>query len=486
MSLGTEGDLTIRSFVDGEFIDPADGQWLDNYDPAVGEVYSRVANSPASDVDRAVAAATRASRDWSRLSVEHRADYLRRVAEGIRMRADELARAECRDSGKPLKLARDLEIPRAAQNFRFFAGLIQGMSTAAHDSPVGLNVTLAQPFGVGGTISPWNLPLYLFTWKVAPALAAGNCVVAKPSELTPLTAAMLGEICVEVGLPRGVLNIVQGSGPVTGQALVEHPGIRAISFTGGTETGAKIAAIAAPRFKKLSLELGGKNPNVIFADCDFDKMLSTTFRSSFQNQGQICLCGSRILVEASIYDDFMAAFLAMVQKAKVGDPFEDENDLGAVVSRAHQQKILNAIDTAVEEGGRVLAGGHAVSVPGRCQRGWFVAPTVIENLDQSCCTNQQEIFGPVVTVQPFRDADHAIELANAVRYGLSATVWTGNLNRALRVAENIEAGVVWVNGWLIRDLRTPFGGVKDSGVGREGGIDALEFWTQKKNVCFCR
>ncbi|MBX3416245.1 MAG: aldehyde dehydrogenase [Pirellulaceae bacterium] len=478
--------LKIRSFINGEFVEPSNGQWLDNYDPAVGEVFSQVADSPREDVDRAVAAASLASREWSRLAIEGRSNWLNKIADGIQERSAELAAAECRDSGKPLKLARDFEIPRAAQNFRFFASLIAGSSTSAHDSPIALNITLAQPWGVGGTISPWNLPLYLFTWKVAPALAAGNCVVAKPSEVTPYTASLLGEICQSVGLPPGVLNIVQGSGGTTGQALVEHPGIRAVSFTGGTATGAKIAAATAPLFKKVSLELGGKNPNIIFADCDFEKMLATTFRSSFQNQGQICLCGSRILVERSIYERFRDAFVSLTERARVGDPLDESSDLGAVVSRPHQQKILAAIERAKQEGGRVLTGGTAVNVPGRCANGWFVAPTIIENLAQSCSTNQQEIFGPVVTLQPFDNEPEALSLANDVPYGLSATVWTSDVNRALRVAEQVQTGVVWVNGWLVRDLRTPFGGMKESGVGREGGLDSLEFWTQKKNICLCR
>ncbi|MEQ1904454.1 MAG: aldehyde dehydrogenase [Pirellulaceae bacterium] len=486
MSVGNQSDDRIRSFINGEFVDPVEGKWLDNFEPATGEVYSEVANSSSADVHNAVLAAEKAFPAWSRLSVDERAGWLHRIANGIHSRLKELAIAESRDSGKLLKLALDMEIPRAEINFRFFAGMITGSSTLAHDSPTGLNVTLQQPWGVGATISPWNLPLYLFTWKVAPALAAGNCLVAKPSEMTPLTAMMLGEICQSIGLPPGVLNIVQGVGGRAGQAMVEHPRIPAISFTGGTVTGAKIATTAAPHFKKVSLELGGKNPNLIFADCDFDKMLATTMRSSFQNQGQICLCGSRIYVERSLYPKFIDAFVERTKKWKVGDPNDESVNMGAVVSAAHQQKILAAIEQAKVEGARILTGGEAVKVPGRCANGWFVAPTIIENAGPACAANQNEIFGPVVTVQPFDGTDQAIDLANGVQYGLSSSVWTSNLDRAMQVAREIQSGVVWINGWLIRDLRTPFGGMKNSGVGREGGLESLEFWQQKKNVCFCR
>jgi aminomuconate-semialdehyde/2-hydroxymuconate-6-semialdehyde dehydrogenase len=475
----------IRSFFDGRFVEPAGDHWLNNHEPATGEVYSRVADSRANDVDGAVQAAVRAFPEWSATSPDERSRWLHRLADGIEARLDEFAEAESRDSGKPVWLARQFEIPRAVTNFRFFAGLASGQSSESHDSPAGLNVTLRQPWGAVASISPWNLPLYLLTWKIAPALATGNCVVAKPSELTPLTAMMLGEVCAAAGLPAGVLNLVQGAGSTTGQALVEHPAIKAVSFTGGTATGARIASTAAPRFKKLSLELGGKNPNVIFADCDFDKMLATTLRSSFQNQGQICLCGSRILVERSLHDRFVSAFVEKTSGLVVGDPRDPKSVLGAVVSQPHQQKILAAIRQARTDGAEVLCGGEAVAVPGRCKNGWFVAPTVLAGLGPGCTANQDEIFGPVVTIQAFDDDDHALALANDSRYGLSSTVWTGNLPRALRVAKQIETGVVWINGWLIRDLRTPFGGMKQSGVGREGGQEAMAFWTQPRNICFC-
>jgi aminomuconate-semialdehyde/2-hydroxymuconate-6-semialdehyde dehydrogenase len=347
----------------------------------------------------------------------------------------------------------------------------------------GINFTLRQPIGVVGVISPWNLPLYLFTWKIAPALATGNCVIGKPSEVTPMSAMRFSELCIEAGLPPGVLNVVHGSGPKTGDALVRHPDIKAISFTGGTKTGRQIAAVVAPQFKKLALEMGGKNPNVIFADCDYDLMLETTLKSSFANQGQICLCGSRIYVEDRLYDRFKSDFVARARTLKVGDPNEADSNLGAVVSEPHFKKILACIQTARDEGGTILCGGEAAQVAGRCKDGWFVKPTVIEGLSNKCQTNQQEIFGPVVTIQPFQSDPEAIQLANDTDYGLTASIWTQDIRRAHRVAEAIEAGVVWINCWMIRDLRTPFGGVKQSGMGREGGEEAIRFYTQAKNVC---
>ncbi len=475
----------ICSFINGEFSQPLSGRWLENHDPATGQVYSEVADSNADDVAMAVESATAASAKWSRVHVDERSGFLHRMANSLNARLDAFVQAESRDTGKPVWLARDFEIPRVVQNFRFFASLVAGAGGESYDSPAGLNVTHQVPWGVGGVISPWNLPLYLFSWKIAPALATGNCLVAKPSELTPMTAMMLGEVCQEVGLPPGVLNILQGTGPTTGQAIVEHPGVKAISFTGGTKTGATIASTAAPLFKKVSLELGGKNPNLIFADCDFHKMLATTIRSSFQNSGQVCLCGSRIYVERSIYDRFLEAFVSAVQQLKVGDPKDPATKMGPVISKPHQEKILGAIHQAVSDGGTVLCGGMPIQPEGRCSNGWFVSPTIITGMNQTCAANQDEIFGPVVTVQPFSTDDEAVSLANQSRYGLSSTVWTSNLNRAMNVSQQIESGVVWINGWLVRDLRTPFGGMKQSGVGREGGWEGLKFWTQEKNICFC-
>jgi aminomuconate-semialdehyde/2-hydroxymuconate-6-semialdehyde dehydrogenase len=346
-----------------------------------------------------------------------------------------------------------------------------------------INYTLRQPIGIVGCISPWNLPLYLFTWKIAPALAAGNCVIAKPSEVTPVTAFLLARISKEAGLPDGVLNIVQGKGDTTGEAIVKHPDIKAISFTGSTRAGARIASIAAPMFKKLSLELGAKNPNIIFADCDWEKMMKTTVQSSFSNQGQICLCGSRVLVEESVYEDFKADFIKRVKALTVGDPLEDHTKQGALVSKQHFDKVMGAIQKAKEEGGTILCGGNAVKLEGRCANGYFIEPTVIEGLGPDCETNREEIFGPVVTLQKFKSEEDALHLANACNYGLSATIWTQDISRANRVAAKVEAGIIWINCWLLRDLRTPFGGIKNSGVGREGGWEALRFFTEAKNVC---
>ena len=474
--------ITLRNYIDGAFSAPANARYLDNIEPATGEVYSLIPDSGSEDVARAVEAAKKAYPTWSALTAAERSKHLLAVAQRIEERMDELAAAESRDNGKPLKLARTVDIPRARDNFAFYATAILHDWSETHDMGAhGFNYTLRRPIGVAACISPWNLPLYLFSWKIAPALAAGNTVVAKPSEVTPYTAYLLSEILDEVGFPAGVLNIVHGTGPGVGEPLVTHPDVPMISFTGGTATGARINTLAAPSFKKLSLELGGKNPNVIFADCDFEAMLRTTLQSSFANQGQICLCGSRILVERPIYDRFVAEFTERVRALRVGLPSDPETQVGAVVSAPHRDKILSYIALAQEEGGRVECGGYPVAVEG-APNGYFVAPTVITGLSMSCRTNQEEIFGPVVTVMPFDSEEEALALANATKYGLAATLWTSNLQRAHRVAHELEAGIVWINSWLVRDLRTPFGGVKQSGLGREGGFEALRFFTEPKNV----
>ncbi len=474
---------TIQNYINGTFVDPIAGDWIDNYEPATGKVYGKIPNSQEADVQQAYEAAKAAFPSWSNTTIDARSAILAKIAALLQEKLAVFAEAESKDNGKPLRLASQIDIPRASSNFQFFANAITQFSSEANES-VGLgamNFTLRQPIGVVGCISPWNLPLYLFSWKIAPALAAGNTVVAKPSEVTPMTAYLLGEICNEAGLPKGVLNIVHGLGGSTGQAIVSHPDIKAISFTGGTSTGAHIARVAAPMFKKLSLELGGKNPNLIFADCNYEKMLETTLRSSFANQGQICLCGSRILVEKSIYERFKKDFIARVKALKVGHPMEEVN-LGAVVSKAHMEKVQSYIALTEEEGGTILAGGNRVIVEGY-EEGYYLEPTVIEVQSNACRLNQEEIFGPVVTIMPFENDKEALHLANEVSYGLSCTIWTENLTRAMRFSKNIHTGIVWINTWLLRDLRTPFGGVKNSGVGREGGFEALRFFTEPKNVC---
>jgi len=474
----------ILNYINGVYCEPFSGGWLENYNPSKGEVYSKIACSSSEDVEKAYKAAKEAFPSWSNTTIEERSSILLKIASLIEENLDSLAEAEALDNGKPLSLAKAVDIPRASSNFRFFAHAITQFASEAHES-VGLNTmnfTIRQPIGVVGCISPWNLPLYLFTWKIAPAIASGNTVVAKPSEVTPMTAYLLGEICTKAGLPKGVLNIIHGTGPSAGQAIVEHPGIKAISFTGGTKTGEHIARTAAPMFKKLSLELGGKNPNLIFADCNYDKMLAVTLKSSFANQGQICLCGSRIFVEKSIYSKFKEDFVSKVKELKVGNPFDSDTNIGALVSKPHLEKVKSYINLAKEEGGTILCGGNKVVVE-NSENGYYLEPTVIEIYDNQCRVNQEEIFGPVVTMMPFETEEEVLQMANSVKYGLSATVWTSNLDRTMRVSKQLEAGIVWINTWLNRDLRTPFGGIKSSGVGREGGFEALKFFTEAKNVC---
>ena len=476
--------MQIQNYINGEFVNPISDSWLDNYNPANGKVYGKIPNSDIADVEKAIEAAELAFKKWSKTTLEERSQILLKISELILANLQSLAEAESKDNGKPVSLAKEVDIPRAASNFKYFANAITQFSSEAHES-IGhnaVNFTLREPLGVVGCISPWNLPLYLFTWKIAPAIAAGNCVIAKPSEVTPATAFLLAEICNEAGLPKGVLNIIHGLGSTTGQAIVAHHKIKAISFTGGTKTGAHIAKVAAPMFKKLSLELGGKNPNVIFADCDYDKMLATTVRSSFSNQGQICLCGSRIFIEHKIYEKFKTDFIQKVSELKVGHPSKEETKIGALVSQHHLEKVKSYIDIAEKEGGKILYGGNKVEVA-NFENGYYLQPTIIEVNSNQCKLNQEEIFGPVVTIMPFKTDKQAIELANDTKYGLSATLWTNNLNRTMQFSKQLKTGIVWVNAWMLRDLRTPFGGQKESGVGREGGFEALRFFTEQKNVC---
>jgi len=472
----------ITNYIDGKLQSPISGDYIDLYNPAKGVVYSQVPSSDIEDVEQAIAAAEAAFPVWSNMSIDQRSMIMSKIANLIDQNLDALAKAESLDNGKPIWLAKKVDIPRASSNFRFFAQAITQFSTSAHEMTNAINYTLRQPLGVVATISPWNLPLYLFTWKIAPALAAGNTVIAKPSEVTPMSAFLLSELCIEAGLPKGVLNIIHGDGLKVGAELSKHKKIKAISFTGSTRVGAEIAKVTAPMFKKVSLEMGGKNPNIIFADCDYEKALKTSVSSSFANQGQICLCGSRIYVERSIYDKFKADFVEKTKAMKVGPPDQADTKQGALVSKAHYEKVLNHIEIAKSEGGNILTGGEAVFPAGH-EKGWYIAPTIIDGLPNMCRTNQEEIFGPVVTIMPFDTEEEVLGYANSTDYGLSATLWTENLSRANRMAKHIHAGIVWVNTWLLRDLRTPFGGVKNSGVGREGGFEALRFFTEPKNVC---
>lgn len=473
----------ISNYINGKLTVPCSSQYFDNIEPAKGIAYCLIPDSNENDVEKAVKSAEEAFPKWSQLSIQDRGEWLIKLSHGITAQMDQFIEAESRDNGKPIKLARQVDIPRAIANFKFYATAIQHYASEAHNMVgMGINYTLRQPIGIVGCISPWNLPLYLFSWKIAPALAAGNCVIAKPSEITPYSAFLLSKVMTDIGFPKGVLNILHGYGSKVGEAIVCHPKIKAISFTGGTKTGQHISAIAAPMFKKLSLELGGKNPNIIFDDCDFDTMLKTTIRSSFANQGQICLCGSRIFVQKGIYKKFKEAFVKKVKHSVVSYPSDPKAHLGAIVSEAHLEKILYYINLAKEEGGTILAGGKRVTLAAPYEKGYYLTPTVIEGLPYDCRTNQEEIFGPVVTLIPFETEEEVLKMANSTLYGLSATIWTKDLTKAHRMAANIESGIIWINSWLIRDLRTPFGGMKASGIGREGGWGALDFFTEPKNI----
>ena len=478
----------IKNFIDGNFVEPKSGKYLDNIEPATGKPYSHVADSTKEDVELAVAAAEKAFADWSKTPAQKRSQILLRVADFIERDLDKFARAESIDTGKPITLARTLDIPRAVANFRFFATAILHTENEAHVTDgVAFNYTLRQPRGIAGLISPWNLPLYLLSWKIAPAIAVGNTAIAKPSELTPVTAFLLCEVCVEAGLPNGVLNVVHGTGPNVGAAITPHPKITTISFTGGTVTGKKVAEACAPLFKKVSLELGGKNPNIVFADADFEAAIAGSVRSSFANQGQVCLCGSRVFVEKPVYKQFVDRFIEKASQLKQGDPLDEKTEQGAIVNKAQFDKVKFYVDLAQKEGGKIALGGNAPKSPNeRTREGYFFSPTVIVDLPVDCRTNREEIFGPVVTITPFEKEDEVIGYANDVDYGLSSSVWTQNLSRAHRVAERIHTGTVWVNCWLIRDLRVPFGGMKASGVGREGGTEALRFFTEAKNICIAK
>ncbi|HEX2066104.1 MAG TPA: aldehyde dehydrogenase [Candidatus Thermoplasmatota archaeon] len=479
-----EGSVRIlRNLVGGKPFPAEDGRTLDDLDPATGQRIARIPRSGPHDVAAAVAAAKAALPAWSATPLEERCRVLDRIADLLEHNQEELARLESLDTGKPIALARRMDAARAVQNFRFFSEFARTWRDADHPMPGHSNRTHRRPLGVVGLITPWNLPLYLLTWKLAPALAMGNTVVAKPSELTPLTADALGRLCLEAGLPAGVLNLVHGLGAEAGQALVEHTDVKAISFTGGTATGRRVAATAAPLFKKLSLELGGKNPSIVFADADLDQAVAGVADAAFRNQGQICLCGSRILVEKPIAKEFTKRLVAHAKGLRIGDPADEATQMGALVTADHRAKVEGYIQAAREDGGKVLCGGARPKLDGPLAGGAFLEPTVITGLPQTSRCVQEEIFGPVATVQEFRTEDEAVALANGVQYGLAASVWTQDRAKGERVAEALETGMVWVNCWLVRDLRVPFGGMKQSGVGREGGAWSLEFFSEARNIC---
>ncbi len=473
----------IENYIDGKLVAPNSNQYIDNFCPSTGEVYAKIPNSDIDDVQKAVESAKNAFPIWKNLSIEKRSSYLYKIADEIENQFDQFAHAETKDNGKPFKLSKHVDIPRAIANFRFYAGAVLHFASESHKGNQDfINYTLREPIGVAACISPWNLPLYLFSWKIAPALATGNTVVAKPSEVTPYTAYLLSKVCQKVGLPNGVLNIVHGIGAKAGHAMVSHPDVPTISFTGGTKTGQNIAKTTAPMFKKLSLELGGKNPTIVFEDCQIEEAVKTSVKAAYTNQGEICLCGSRIYVQKSIYKKFKNAFIERMKTLHVGEPMSEDSKIGAIVSKQHYEKILEHIDLAKQEGGKLLFGGKTVQPEG-FENGWYIEPTLFENLNESCRTNQEEIFGPVATIQPFENEDEVIQLANSTPYGLSTSIWTNNLAKAHRVAAKVNVGIVWINCWLVRDLRTPFGGMKQSGLGREGGWEAIRFFTEAKNVC---
>ncbi|CAB4382452.1 unnamed protein product [Rhizophagus irregularis] len=476
--------LKLSNFIGGEFASLEENLYIDNYDPSIGKVYAQIPDSSEHEINLAVEAAQKAFHTWSKTPCSTRAQIMYRIADILESKLDEFAMAESKDQGKTLEFAKNVDIPRSIYNFRYFAGHILHMEEKATVMDNGyLNYVQRSPLGVAGLISPWNLPLYLLTWKIAPCLAAGCTCVAKPSEFTSVTAYMLCDIFKQAGLPEGVVNMVFGKGPKAGQALVSHPKVPLISFTGGTVTGKKLNETCAPLFKKVSLELGGKNANIIFEDCDFEKAVDTSIRAAFSNQGEICLCGSRIFVQKSIYKKFLESFVPKVRQLVVGDPRDPKTKVGALISKQHMEKVLGYIELAKQEGGVIECGGERKQLDGEFSDGYFVEPTVITNIKPSCRVAQEEIFGPVVTVHPFETEEEAIDLANNNQYGLSCSVWSENGKRARRVAESIQVGYVWVNCWMVRDLRVPFGGVKQSGIGREGGEYSMNFFTEQKSIC---
>ena len=476
---------TIGNFIAGSFSPAHDGRTINDYNPATEAILATIPRSQGEDVERAVNAAHSAQDEWSKLTLEQRATWLDKIADALEQKSEQIANTESRDTGKPIALARRVDAARSVSNFRFFAEFGRQQTQQTFQMEDALNVVHRSPVGTVGLITPWNLPLYLLTWKVAPALLMGNTIVAKPSEVTPLTAHLLAETLLELGLPKGVFNLVHGLGPEVGQAILEHPGIKAISFTGGTETGRIVARTAAPMFKKLSLELGGKNATVVFADADMEKAVEGAVRAAFTNSGQVCLCGSRIFIEEEIVEQFTRRFVEKVDAIRVGNPMDEETEMGTVISPEHLLKIESYIDLAQKEGGVILTGGtrEMTGYNGPDGTGAFLRPTVVGNLPHTSRCATEEIFGPMVTLHAFSTEQDALEMVNASEYGLAGSVWTSDIKRGQRFSTQIDSGIVWVNTWLHRDLRTPFGGVKNSGVGREGGQWSLDFFSELTNIC---
>ena len=476
--------VELSNYINGEWRPAICEHWIEDFSPANGFLIAQIPCSSSEDVDEAVLAASEAIEDWANLTITERADWLEKIADALESRAEEVAQLESLDTGKPISLARSVDAARSVANFRFFAEQGREFESEIFEMSDATNRVVYKPVGVTGLITPWNLPLYLLSWKVAPALLMGNTVVAKPSEMTPMTASLLAEVMEDVELPIGVFNLVHGNGLDAGAPLTSHPDVNLISFTGGTATGREVAKSASSGFKKLSLELGGKNATIIRADADLDEMMPKIVRASFLNQGQVCLCGSRILIHESIYDSFVKGFLEVVSDLIVGDPSDDQTELGALISADHRDKVMSYIELAEDEGGDILCGGGApVGIPQAFENGYWVSPTVIDGLapDSRCAT--EEIFGPVVTLHPFSDDDEAVEIANMTDYGLAGSIWTQDVDAGSLMAEQIDSGMVWVNCWLHRDLRVPFGGVKNSGVGREGGRWSLGFFSEAINIC---
>ena len=478
-----ERPLILCNWIGGEPVPPEGHAYLENINPATGRVISKIPRSQELDVHAALRVAKEAQLVWKHTSFLERADLLDDIANAIEARKDEFAQAESLDTGKPFHIAKNVDISRAIANFRFFSGAIRHDETGCHMMGDAINYTIRKPLGVVALITPWNLPLYLLSWKLAPAIAMGNSVVAKPSEMTPTTATLLAEVFNEVGAPKGLYNVVHGRGIEAGTALTNHPTVKAISFTGGTQTGRYVAQSGAEQFKKMSLEMGGKNAAIVFEDADIDRTVKGIRRASFLNQGQICLCASRILVHRPIYDDFVSCLVESIKDLNVGDPQQPNSDLGSLISHEHQAKVMGFVQSALADGGTVLCGGEIPEMPEDLQEGAWFQPTVIVDVETSCKISMEEVFGPVVVVHPFDTEEEAIEIANGTQYGLASTIWTQKLERAHRVAAAMDTGLVWVNTWLHRDLRTPFGGMKNSGIGREGGHYSLDFYSNAQNIC---